>query len=103
MPARISKGSASATAEEGDVVATMRAQGLAPYRWSNAPQETYEPHCHRYHKVLYCLRGSIRFVLTHERQSVDLQAGDRMDLEPGTEHSAFVGPDGVVCLEAQLN
>jgi hypothetical protein len=43
----------------------------------------------------------MRFVLTREHRSVELEAGDRMDLEPGTEHSAFVGPDGVVCLEAQ--
>ena len=84
-----------------EVLASMRAEGLAPYRWSNAPDDTYEPHSHGYHKVLYCLRGSMRFVLTREHRSVELEAGDRMDLEPGTEHSAFVGPDGVVCLEAQ--
>jgi quercetin dioxygenase-like cupin family protein len=101
MSASVSKGSASGTAEESEVLASMRAEGLAPYRWSNAPHDTYEPHSHAYHKVLYCLRGSIRFVLTREGQSVELKAGDRMDLEPGTEHSAFVGPDGVVCLEAQ--
>ena len=101
MSATVSKRSASRTAEESEVLASMRAEGLAPYRWSNAPHDTYEPHSHGYHKVLFCLRGSIRFVLTRERQSVDLEAGDRMDLEPGTEHSAFVGPDGVVCLEAQ--
>jgi len=79
----------------------MRAEGLAPYRWSNAPYDVYPSHCHRYHKVVYCLRGTIRFVLTAENESLELRAGDRLDLEPGTEHSAFVGPEGVVCLEAQ--
>jgi quercetin dioxygenase-like cupin family protein len=79
----------------------MRAEGLAPYRWSNAPYDSYEPHSHDYHKVLYCLRGSIRFVLTSENRSIELVAGDRLDLAPGTEHSAFVGPGGVVCFEAQ--
>ena len=43
----------------------------------------------------------IRFVLTAENESLELRAGDRLDLEPGLEHSAFVGPEGVVCLEAQ--
>ena len=59
------------------------------------------PHSQGYHKVLYCLRGTIRFVLIAENESLELRAGDRLDLEPGLEHSAFVGPEGVVCLEAQ--
>jgi quercetin dioxygenase-like cupin family protein len=101
MPASISQRSVSPEAEQDEVMAAMRAQGLSPYRWSNGPHETYAAHSHRYHKVLYCLRGSIRFVLTREERSLELQAGDRLDLAPNTEHSAFVGPAGVVCLEAQ--
>jgi len=101
MAAIIRKASVSPSAELDEVMIVMRAEGLAPYRWSNAPHERYEPHSHTYHKVLYCLRGSIRFVLTRENRSIDLVCGDRLDLEPGTEHSAFVGPDGVVCIEAQ--
>jgi quercetin dioxygenase-like cupin family protein len=101
MPANVSRASVSATAEQDEVFEVMRAEGLAPYRWSNSPHDVYAPHSHTFHKVLYCLRGSIRFVMTRENQSMELRAGDRLDLEPGTEHSAFVGPDGVVCLEAQ--
>jgi hypothetical protein len=33
-------------------------------------------------------------------QDVELRAGDRLDLEPGTGHAATVGPDGCECLEA---
>lgn len=29
-----------------------------------------------------------------------LRPGDRLDIEPGTEHAATVGPDGVACIEA---
>ncbi len=101
MPAMIIRGSVSPTAEEPHIMATMRAEGLAPYRWDNGPYDTYAPHSHAYHKVLYCVRGSIRFVLTRENESLELRAGDRLDLDPHTEHSAVVGPDGVVCLEAQ--
>ena len=101
MPVTLSRGSVSPSAEEHEVIAAMRAEGLAPYRWDNGPYDTYAAHSHAYHKVLYCVRGSIRFVLTRENQSLDLRPGDRLDLEPHTEHSAFVGPDGVVCLEAQ--
>jgi mannose-6-phosphate isomerase-like protein (cupin superfamily) len=102
MPVTLSRGSVSPSAEEHEVIAAMRAEGLAPYRWDNGPFDTYAAHSHTYHKVLYCVRGSIRFVLTRENESVELRAGDRLDLEPHTEHSAFVGPDGVVCLEAQV-
>jgi hypothetical protein len=31
---------------------------------------------------------------------VTLEAGDRLDLEPGTEHAATVGPTGCSCVEA---
>ncbi len=78
----------------------MRAEGLQPYAWENGGGYTYAPHRHPYHKVLYCTRGSIRFDLTEEGQSVTLVAGDRLDLEAGAAHAAFVGQDGVACLEA---
>jgi quercetin dioxygenase-like cupin family protein len=83
------------------LVDVMRREGLTPYRWENDAGFAYAPHAHTYHKVLYCLRGSIRFVLGHEGESIELKAGDRLELEPGTEHSAIVGPEGVACLEAQ--
>jgi hypothetical protein len=84
MPANVSRGSVSPTAEQDEVLEVMRAEGLAPYRWSNSPHDVYPPHV--YHKVVYCLRGTIRFVLTAQNESLELQAGDRLDLEPGTEH-----------------
>jgi mannose-6-phosphate isomerase-like protein (cupin superfamily) len=65
----------------------------APRPWGNAPGDTYGWHAHGYHKVLFCLSGSIVF---HTRQGdVELRAGDRLDLDPGTEHAATVGPGGV--------
>jgi cupin superfamily acireductone dioxygenase involved in methionine salvage len=48
--------------------------------------------------VLFCLDGSITF---HLREGdVTLEAGDRLDLPPGTEHAATVGPRGCSCVEA---
>lgn len=81
----------------------MQQDGLSPYGWSNAPGDTYAVHSHRYEKVLYCVRGSIRFVLPDlpaREQHVDLSPGDCMILPPNIRHSAIVGPHGVVCLEA---
>jgi mannose-6-phosphate isomerase-like protein (cupin superfamily) len=69
-----------------------------PRPWSNGPGDTYGWHSHGYHKVLFCLEGSITF---HLREGdVPLSAGDRLDLEPGTEHAAAVGPTGCSCVEA---
>jgi quercetin dioxygenase-like cupin family protein len=74
------------------------AEGLTPHSWSNGPGDTYGWHAHDYHKVLYCVRGSVVF---HTRDGDhELHAGDRLDLPPHTEHAATVGPDGVTCLEA---
>jgi len=70
----------------------------APRAWGNGPGDTYGFHSHEYHKVLFCLEGSITFHLPEG--DVDLQAGDRLDLEPGTEHAATVGPMGCSCVEA---
>lgn len=75
-------------------------EGLSPYRWSNGPHDVYAAHDHPYAKVLYCVQGSIRFRLEALAKVIDLKPGDRLDLPPHTAHSAVVGPEGVVCLEA---
>ena len=78
----------------------LRDEGLAPGRWSNGPGDRYSPHAHDYDKVLVCAEGSIRFGLPERGVAIDLAVGDRLDLPAGTRHDAFVGPEGVTCLEA---
>lgn len=80
--------------------AAFAAEGLTPSVWSNAAGERYAAHDHPYHKVLYCIRGSIVFVLADSGETYALVAGDRLDIEPNTRHAAVVGPDGVTCMEA---
>ncbi len=69
-----------------------------PRRWNGAPGEEYPVHGHGYHKVLFVLEGSITFE-DEERKTYRLTAGDRLDIEAGTEHSATAGPQGVECME----
>ena len=88
-------------ATEAAIERIFEAEGLQPYRWMNAPGDVYGAHAHRYHKVIYVVSGSITFGLPHTGQSVVLNSGDRLDLPPGVVHDAVVGPQGVVCLEAQ--
>jgi quercetin dioxygenase-like cupin family protein len=89
--------------QEQELRSKMQKEGLAPYSWSNGPGDTYAVHSHSYEKVLYCVRGSIRFVLPDQPENaraIDLAAGDCMILPAHTRHSAYVGPQGVMCLEA---
>jgi len=72
--------------------------GASPRWWSNAPGDRYGRHDHPYHKVLFCSEGSIVFHLPEG--DVELGPGDRLDIEPGTEHGASVGAQGVTCVEA---
>ncbi len=83
---------------ETDIRAAFKSEGLKPYEWSNVAGYHYDWHNHPYHKVLYCLKGSITF---HTGEGdTELSSGDRLDLPPGMRHSATVGPAGVTCLEA---
>ena len=85
------------------IAGRMRSEGLDSYAWSNGPGDRYSVHEHAYNKVLYCVRGSIRFTLPDEGQDagVDLRPGDRMELPAGTRHGALVGQMGCQCIEGQ--
>src|SRR5262245_41346829 len=100
MPATHTPGAVAAAAAPEAAASAMRAERLQAYVWQNEPAYVYPAHRHAYHKVIYCTRGSIRFDLPEEGRSVELLAGDRLDLDAGTAHAAVVGPDGVTCLEA---
>ncbi|HUG07228.1 MAG TPA: AraC family ligand binding domain-containing protein [Candidatus Limnocylindria bacterium] len=79
----------------------LRAEARDVYGWSNGPGDRYEQHAHAYHKLLYCTRGSIEFLLG-DRRTLTLQPGDRMVLPAGTPHAAVVGPDGCACVEGKV-
>ncbi|MFQ5948134.1 MAG: cupin domain-containing protein, partial [Acidimicrobiia bacterium] len=85
------------TARE-QAVATLEEEGLEPHTWENRPGFRYAEHSHPYHKVLFCVDGSITFHTP--KGDVPLGAGDRFDIAPGTPHAATVGPEGVTCIEA---
>lgn len=73
-------------------------EGLSAHGWANGPGDRYGWHHHPHHKVLYCVSGSIVF---HGRDGdVELGPGDRLEIDPETEHAATVGGAGVECLEA---
>ena len=97
VAARAHRGEGPKAAAEAEEL--LRERGLSPSRWGNGPGDRYGWHSHDYRKVLYCVEGSIRF-LTREEGEIDLRAGDRLEIDPGTEHAAVVGDGGVTCVEA---
>jgi quercetin dioxygenase-like cupin family protein len=70
-----------------------------PRKWTGAPREEYPVHGHGYHKILFVLSGTITFE-DEERKTYHMKPGDRLDIEPGTEHAATAGPVGVECMES---
>jgi quercetin dioxygenase-like cupin family protein len=100
MPHTLIPWSAPALPTEADLRRLLQADGLEPYAWSNGPGDRYATHAHAYHKVIYCVRGSIRFYLPEHNAAVELRPGDRLDLPAQVQHRAVVGPAGVMCLEA---
>ena len=89
-------------ATRGELEARLRDEGLDPGAWSNGAHDRYAAHDHGYDKVLVCAAGSIRFGLPARGETVELAAGDRLDLPAGTVHDALVGAGGVTCLEAHV-
>jgi quercetin dioxygenase-like cupin family protein len=85
---------------EPDYFAQLEAEGLKPTRWSNGPDAVYGEHAHPYRKILVVESGSLIFSIAGEERL--MKRGDRLDLPPHTQHSAVVGPEGVVCLEAHI-
>jgi quercetin dioxygenase-like cupin family protein len=87
---------------EEELQASLVKQDLRVYRWSNQPEEVYGGHTHGYHKVLCVVEGSIKIDCPTLHKVFALNPGDRLDLPAGTRHSAIVGPQGVICLEAHI-
>jgi len=82
-----------------ELMAKLRTEAGGCYSWSNGPGDRYAAHSHSFEKVLYCVDGSITFVLGDEGKQLELEPGDRMVLPAGTVHSAIVGASGCTCIE----
>jgi len=82
-----------------ELMSKLQTEASGCYSWSNSPGDRYAAHSHSFEKVLYCVDGSITFVLEGEGRRLELKPGDRMQLPARTVHSAIVGPAGCTCIE----
>lgn len=83
-----------------ELLERLRREAREVHSWSNAPGDRYGWHSHAYTKILYCLGGSIDFIVA-PGERIHLEPGDRMELPAGTSHSAVVGDAGVTCAEGK--
>lgn len=87
---------------EEEVRQKMEADGLSVEAWSANDGYRFDVHTHDYHKVLYCVDGSIWFTFPDEPDlMIEMEPGDRLDLPAGVRHGAQAGMEGVACLEAR--
>lgn len=95
MGFRIRRGEASG---DRDVGSRFAGWGLEPRTWSTPPGHSFDWHDHPHHKILFCVGGGITF---HGRDvdDIELRPGDRLDIEPHTQHAATTGPGGTECTE----
>lgn len=86
---------------EDDLRQLMQNEGLSPQFWTANDGDRFDVHVHDYHKVLYCVDGTIWFTFPDDPDTViEMEPGDRLDLPAGVRHGAQVGMEGVACLEA---
>lgn len=98
MAAHLTQNTSTSVPTGDDLVARLEDAGLEPRTFSNAAGDRYDWHEHDRHKILFCAEGAITF---HTREGDHLlEAGDRIDIEPGTSHAAHVHGEGVTCVEA---
>lgn len=73
----------------------LESEGYAQvYEGQDKPDAVYPPHSHEEKSSMCVTDGSIIFEINGQTQEVT--AGNRIDIPANTEHSAVVGPEGVI-------
>jgi quercetin dioxygenase-like cupin family protein len=75
------------------LIASLEAEGFFVTEWTDEPNASYAEHVHETNEVRVVLEGSM--TITTAGRTIDLAAGDRLDVAAGQPHSAVVGYGGV--------
>ncbi len=68
------------------------------YEWEDAPNTVYEKHAHKGRVAFYVIKGSVTFTSGIENT---VNAGERIDVPIGIEHTALVGKEGCLYIVGQ--
>lgn len=83
---------------EEELAGLLAAKKITATRWAAAEYADFPIHTHDYDKQLWCVEGSIAFMVNDRNFSI--QPGDTLDIPAGLPHSAAAGFAGSVCYES---
>ena len=87
------------TLSEPALLRNLEMQGYRASRWIKDAGYKFPPDRHDYDLVILVVRGSITYRVPQTNEEFALQPGDRLELPAGFAYDAFVGAQGVLCLE----
>lgn len=82
---------------EEELAGFLATKSIIASRWAAIEYQEFSEHTHAYDKQLWCVEGSIQFIVGS--QPFSIQPGDTLDIPAGTTHSAQAGFAGCVCYE----
>ncbi|MBC7546537.1 cupin [Candidatus Saccharibacteria bacterium] len=82
---------------EEELAGLLVTKSIIATRWAATEYQEFSEHTHFYDKQLWCVEGSIQFMVGGRPFSI--QPGDTLDIPAGTTHSARAGFAGCVCYE----
>lgn len=78
----------------------FEAEGFASvYEWHDPAETVYEPHTHQGKVSMFVTDGGATFTIGGATKEV--KTNERLDIAPGVEHSAVVGPQGWIVIVAE--
>ena len=78
----------------------LESEGFANvFEDQDQPNAVYPPHSHQGKVTLWITDGSMEFTMAGKTS--EYNAGDRINVPPGTEHSSTVGPNGAIYIVAE--
>lgn len=86
---------------EENIRQILKSEGYSVFKWANDPNDYFSPHSHDYLQIFYVIEGSLSIRSFDDNVTYEVNLGDRIEVEPGNNHEAKVGPKGVVCIETQ--
>jgi quercetin dioxygenase-like cupin family protein len=82
---------------EEELAGLLATKHIIATRWAAAEYQEFPEHSHTYHKQLWCVEGSIQFMV--QGRPFSIQPGDTLDIPANTPHAAQAGFAGSVCYE----
>jgi quercetin dioxygenase-like cupin family protein len=85
---------------EEELLSFLEAKHITAERREAEDGKVFAPHTHAHDKRLWCVEGSIVFLIIDGGRRISLQPGDTLDIPAGTAHEAEAGISGCIYYES---